>query len=196
MHIILNSSIRQIHLFPLTYLCIQLFIYITIDSCTGMSQYLFTLIYNPVLCYLLCCSATGSSFNLVLMSLWGFCFSVIFILFWLRHVACGLLVPWPGSKPTPLALEARSLSHWATREVPSCVPLRCPHHFVALSTALLSDISQYPRFSLCFPCPIPESGPPWWLNGKESCSAGDVGDTGSIPRSGRSPGGGNSNLLQ
>lgn len=33
MHSILNSSIRQIHLFPLTYLCIQLFIYITIDSC-------------------------------------------------------------------------------------------------------------------------------------------------------------------
>ena len=32
---------------------------------------------------------------------------------------------------------------------------------------------------------------------KEStCSAGDAGDTGSIPGSGRSPGGGNGNLLQ
>ena len=123
------------------------------DSCTGMSQYLFTLIYNPVLCYWLCSSATGSSFKLAPMSLWGFCFSVFFILFWLHHVACGLLVAWPGSKPTPLALEAQSLSHWATREVPSCVPLRCLHPFVFLSTALLSDTSQYSRFSLCFPCP-------------------------------------------
>ena len=123
------------------------------DSCTGMSQYLFTLIYNPVLCYLLCSSATGSSFKLAPMSLWGFCFSVFFILFWLHHVACGLLVAWPGSKPTPLALEAQSLSHWATREVPSCVPLRCLHPFVFLSTTLLSDTSQYSRFSLCFPCP-------------------------------------------
>ena len=34
----------------------------------------------------------------------------------------------------------------------------------------------------------------WWLSGKESaCQAGDVG---SIPGSGRSPGGGNSNPLQ
>ena len=33
--------------------------------------------------------------------------------------------------------------------------------------------------------------------GKESaCSAGDTGDTGSIPASGRSPGEGNGNLLQ
>ena len=32
--------------------------------------------------------------------------------------------------------------------------------------------------------------------GKESaCSAGDTGDVGSIPVSGRSPGGGNGNLL-
>ena len=33
--------------------------------------------------------------------------------------------------------------------------------------------------------------------GKESaCNAGDTGDVGSIPGSGRSPGGGNGNLLQ
>ena len=37
-------------------------------------------------------------------------------------------------------------------------------------------------------------GLPWWLNGKEyTCSAGD---TGSIPGSGRSPGGGHGNPLQ
>ena len=36
-----------------------------------------------------------------------------------------------------------------------------------------------------------------WLRGKESaCNAGVAGDAGSIPGSGRSPGGGNGNLLQ
>ena len=38
---------------------------------------------------------------------------------------------------------------------------------------------------------------PQWLSGKESaCNSGDAGDVGSIPRSGRSPGGGLGNPLQ
>ena len=38
---------------------------------------------------------------------------------------------------------------------------------------------------------------PLWLSSKESaCNAGDTGDTGLIPGSGRSPGGGNGNPLQ
>ena len=40
-------------------------------------------------------------------------------------------------------------------------------------------------------------GLPWWLSGKEfTCKAGDAGDMGLIPGAGRSPGGGNGNLLQ
>jgi len=40
-------------------------------------------------------------------------------------------------------------------------------------------------------------GLPLWLNGKESvCNAGDVGDSGLIPGSGRSPGEGNGSPLQ
>ena len=40
-------------------------------------------------------------------------------------------------------------------------------------------------------------GLPWWLSGKESaCNAGAAGDVGSIPGSGRSPGGGQGNPLQ
>ena len=40
-------------------------------------------------------------------------------------------------------------------------------------------------------------GLPLWLSGKEtSCNAGDVGDSGSIPGSGRSPGRGHGNPLQ
>ena len=33
-------------------------------------------------------------------------------------MACGILVPRPEIEPTPLALEARSLNHWSTRQVP------------------------------------------------------------------------------
>ena len=41
------------------------------------------------------------------------------------------------------------------------------------------------------------SGVSWWLRGKESaCSAGDIGDMGSIPGLGRSPGDGHGNPLQ
>ena len=40
-------------------------------------------------------------------------------------------------------------------------------------------------------------GLPWWFSSKEStCGGGDAGDTGSIPGSGRSPGGRNGNSLQ
>ena len=40
-------------------------------------------------------------------------------------------------------------------------------------------------------------GFPSWLSSKEStCNAGDTGDVGSIPGSGRSPGGGHGNSFQ
>ena len=48
-----------------------------------------------------------------------FCF-----FFWPRHVACGILVPWPGIKPGPPAVKARSPNHWTTREVPTYLTLR------------------------------------------------------------------------
>ena len=43
----------------------------------------------------------------------------------------------------------------------------------------------------------PSEGLSQWLTGKESaCKAGDMGDAGTIPGSGRFPGGGNGNPLQ
>ena len=40
-------------------------------------------------------------------------------------------------------------------------------------------------------------GLPWCLGGKESaCNAGEAGNAGSVPRLGRSPGGGHGNPLQ
>ena len=34
------------------------------------------------------------------------------------HAACGILVPQPGIEPRPPAVEARSLNHWTTGEIP------------------------------------------------------------------------------
>ena len=36
--------------------------------------------------------------------------------FWLHHVACEILFPWPGIKPIPLAMKAWSPNHWTGRE--------------------------------------------------------------------------------
>lgn len=36
-------------------------------------------------------------------------------------LAGGILVPRPGIKPTAPAVEARTLKHWTTREVPSLI---------------------------------------------------------------------------
>ena len=33
--------------------------------------------------------------------------------------ACGILVPWPGIKPLPPAVEGQSPDHWTAREFPS-----------------------------------------------------------------------------
>ena len=44
-----------------------------------------------------------------------------FFFFWPRCKACGVLVPWPGTKPAPLALEALQLNRWTTREAPEMV---------------------------------------------------------------------------
>ena len=38
--------------------------------------------------------------------------------FWLCSTACGILAPGPGAEPAPSAVEAQSLNHWATREIP------------------------------------------------------------------------------
>ena len=41
-----------------------------------------------------------------------------FFFFWLHHMACGIVVPWPVIKPASPVVEAWSLNHWTTREVP------------------------------------------------------------------------------
>ena len=44
--------------------------------------------------------------------------SLLFFFFWPCHLACGILVPWPGIEPAPLALKVWGPNHWNTREIP------------------------------------------------------------------------------
>ena len=39
-------------------------------------------------------------------------FLIFHLLFWSCSSTCGILVPYPGMEPMPLALEAQSLNHW------------------------------------------------------------------------------------
>ena len=50
-------------------------------------------------------------------SSWIFFFFCISFYFSATPMVCGILVPQPGIEPAPLAMEAPSLNHWATREV-------------------------------------------------------------------------------
>ena len=39
-----------------------------------------------------------------------FLYNIILFIFWLQHVACGILVPQPEIKPTPTALKCGVLT--------------------------------------------------------------------------------------
>ena len=58
-------------------------------------------------------------------------------------MARGILVPWPGIEPMSLALEAWSLNHWTTREVP--VSQETPLNFFLLAP-LLPPLKHGPSF--------------------------------------------------
>ena len=50
---------------------------------------------------------------------------VLFI--WQHCESCWILVPWPGIEPVPPAVEAQSLNHWTTREIPRSIFLSISH---------------------------------------------------------------------
>ena len=58
-------------------------------------------------------------------------------------MACGILVPWPGIESMSLALEAWSLNHWTTREVP--VSQETPLNFFLLAP-LFPPLKHGPSF--------------------------------------------------
>ena len=46
---------------------------------------------------------------------------ILFICFWSHHMACGILVPPPGTKHRPSAVRVQSPNHWTTREFPKLI---------------------------------------------------------------------------
>ena len=60
--------------------------------------------------------------------------------FWPCHVVCRILVPQPGIEPMPPTVEARSLNHWAAREVPGAF-LYCPCLYLTSSLFSLASWS-------------------------------------------------------
>ena len=105
-------------------------------------------------------------------------------------MACRILVPWPGIRPVPPTVEARSLNCWPAREVPKISFLKW-----------LVSISSSVKYFSCNSFPPPTPGMFWFKlgfpgssDGKESAS--NAGDLGSILGSGRSPGEGNGYSLQ
>ena len=77
----------------------------------GLNVCLLRLLYCRQILY---CWATGEAQSCAIITKGiRVCF-----LFSFGCAACGILVPWPGIKPVPFALEAQSLNHWTTREIP------------------------------------------------------------------------------
>ena len=63
--------------------------------------------------------------------------------------------------------------------------------------SIYKNVKKYFFLSLIFSFTLLSPGFPRWLSGKDPPAyKGDAGDMGSIPRSGRSPGGGHGNPLQ
>ena len=58
-------------------------------------------------------SSSSSVYKLALLSIF---LSYFFFFFWPCHEACGILVPQPGTKLVPPALEAQSPNHWTSKE--------------------------------------------------------------------------------
>ena len=85
-----------------------------------------------------------------------------FLILWLCHVACGILVPWPGIEPRPSAVKAQSPNHWTTREFlispsnPDCLSEHQPN----VASCLLDILSDFPGSQLNSSSPPYHVAPP------------------------------------
>ena len=75
--------------------------------------YIFNINYNWQKLYNLICSDVR-----VCVCVCVCVYTIYLFIFWLCRAACGILVPQPEVKPATPAVEAWSLNHWTTREVP------------------------------------------------------------------------------
>ena len=62
---------------------------------------------------------------------------ILFIYFWSHHMACGILVPRPGTKYIPSAVKLQNPNHWTTREFPK---LNFPFSFYLCSGTLAKKV--------------------------------------------------------
>ena len=65
----------------------------------------------------------------------------IFIFFFFGLLACGILIPPPGVKPVPLALEGQSPNHWTTRKFPTSEFLKWQEDISKVTTIHFYSIS-------------------------------------------------------
>ena len=61
----------------------------------------------------------NNSFEIIIIQEWVFCFIFVCLFFWLRCAACGILVPPTRDWAVSSSVEAWSLNHWTSREVPN-----------------------------------------------------------------------------
>ena len=73
--------------------------------------------YLEQLCLFRCESLCLNSAWNVLSCLEAFV-TLVLLLLYFAHTACGILIPWPGVEPVSPALEVQSLNHWTAREIP------------------------------------------------------------------------------
>ena len=69
-------------------------------------------------------------------------FFFFFLTFWLCLLARGILVPRPGIEPAPPAVEAQSLNHRSTREMPAVLELLYSLVLLYIITHFLGFIPQ------------------------------------------------------
>ena len=71
-------------------------------------------------------------------------------IFWPPCMACGILVPQPGIRLAPAALELRSLNHWTAREVifPISIHILSSHSPLFMFSLIILERMSFPSFSL------------------------------------------------
>ena len=78
-----------------------------------------------------------------------------FFFFWPHCTACGILIPWPGIQPGPMAVKVQSPNHWTAREFPNILFLLFTIHVFFLVCCIL-----YLYLSIS-PIPFMQLHPDW-----------------------------------
>ena len=122
----LTTSLKKVHFPPhhfilfcfLANLYLKLFYNFHLLACC-LSSCMRRWDHEPKLCLVLCCIPKAKLKILFFKLQFPFLFlKLIIITFWPCHMACGILLPWLGIEPKSPALEAQTLNHWTSGEVP------------------------------------------------------------------------------